>query len=429
MTALSAPVSSKSRIQCIDTLRGVALLGILLMNIIAFANPFAAYLIPTTDNADTGLNLAAFMTMDIFVEGSMRAIFSMLFGVGMLIFLNKPEADEGIVRNLFYRRTLLLVAFGLLNAYVLLWVGDILYAYGMTGLVLYLFRDLPAKRLVHCSGAILLLLAIVHTSGYYGASSLGAAVDEINGLPAGTKLSAEQQNVLKEWDDFIEQQFISPELVEQQREQLRFGYLSNFIALAPVNLILQTIGFIGNGFWDALSMMLLGMALFKWGLLDGSRSVKSYGVMALLGLGIGLPLNTWETLTFVNSGFELQWSAFNRPTYDLGRLSLALGYIGLVMLACKLGQLNFLQNMLAKVGKMALTNYLSHSLICNFIFMGWGLGMAGELQRVEIYYVVFGIWAFQLIFSSLWLRYFRFGPAEWLWRSLTYGQRQPLHKI
>jgi uncharacterized protein len=276
MTALSAPVSSKSRIQCIDTLRGVALLGILLMNIIAFANPFAAYLIPTTDNADTGLNLAAFMTMDIFVEGSMRAIFSMLFGVGMLIFLNKPEADEGIVRNLFYRRTLLLVAFGLLNAYVLLWVGDILYAYGMTGLVLYLFRDLPAKRLVHCSGAILLLLAIVHTSGYYGASSLGAAVDEINVLPAGTKLSAEQQNVLKEWDDFIEQQFISPELVEQQREQLRFGYLSNFIALAPVNLILQTIGFIGNGFWDALSMMLLGMALFKWSLLDGSRSVKIY---------------------------------------------------------------------------------------------------------------------------------------------------------
>jgi len=429
MTALSAPVSSKSRIQCIDTLRGVALLGILLMNIIAFANPFAAYLIPTTDNADTGLNLAAFMTMDIFVEGSMRAIFSMLFGVGMLIFLNKPEADEGIVRNLFYRRTLLLVAFGLLNAYVLLWVGDILYAYGMTGLVLYLFRDLPAKRLTHCSGAILLLLAIVHTSGYYGASSLGAAVDEINVLPAGTKLSAEQQNVLKEWDDFIEQQFISPELVEQQREQLRFGYLSNFIALAPVNLILQTIGFIGNGFWDALSMMLLGMALFKWGLLDGSRSVKSYGVMALLGLGIGLPLNTWETLTFVNSGFELQWSAFNRPTYDLGRLSLALGYIGLVMLAFKLGLLNFLQNMLAKVGQMALTNYLSHSLICNFIFMGWGLGMAGELQRVEIYYVVFGIWAFQLIFSSLWLRYFRFGPAEWLWRSLTYGQRQPLHKI
>lgn len=428
MTEPSHPVSAKSRIQSIDTLRGVALLGILLMNIIAFANPFAAYLIPTTDSADSGLNLATFMTMDIFVEGSMRAIFSMLFGAGMLIFLKKPEADPGIVKNLFYRRTLLLVVFGLFNAYVLLWVGDILYAYGMTGFVLYLFRDLPAKRLAKCSGAILLLLAIVHTSGYYGASSLGAAVDEINALPAGTALSAEQEEVLEDWDTFLEQQFISPELVEQQRQQLRSGYLSNFIALAPVNLILQTIGFIGNAFWDALSMMLLGMALFKWGLLDGSRSVKIYGSMTLFGLGVGLPLNTWETVTFVSSGFELQWSAFNRPTYDLGRLSLALGYIGLVMLVCKLDLFKSLQSALAKVGQMALTNYLSHSLICNFIFMGWGLGLAGELQRVEIYYVVFGIWGFQLIFSPLWLRYYRFGPAEWLWRSLTYGQRQPLRQ-
>ncbi len=428
MTEPSFPVSGKSRIQSIDTLRGVALLGILLMNVVAFANPFAAYLIPTVDNADSGLNLATFMTMDIFVEGSMRAIFSMLFGAGMLIFLNKPEADPRAVKNLFYRRTLLLVVFGVFNAYVLLWVGDILYAYGMTGLVLYLFRDLPAKRLAQCSGVILLLLAIVHSSGYYAASSLGTAVNEINALPVGTELSTEQEEVLANWDAFLEQQFISPELVEQQRQQMRAGYLSNLIALAPVNLILQTIAFMGNSFWDALSMMLLGMALFKWGLLDGSRSVRTYGVMALIGLGIGLPLNTWETITFVNSGFELQWTAFNRPTYDLGRLSLALGYIGLVMLVWKLDLFKFLQIALAKVGQMALTNYLSHSLICNFIFMGWGLGLAGELQRVEIYYVVFGVWVFQLIFSPLWLRYFRFGPAEWLWRSLTYGQRQRLRQ-
>jgi uncharacterized protein len=424
----SFPVSGKSRIQSIDTLRGVALLGILLMNVVAFANPFAAYLIPTIDNADSGLNLATFMAMDIFVEGSMRAIFSMLFGAGMLIFLNKPEVDPRVVKNLFYRRALMLVVFGLFNAYVLLWVGDILYAYGMTGLVLYLFRDLPAKRLAQCSGAILLLLAIVHSSGYYGARSLGAAVNEINALPVDAELSAEQEEVLANWDAFLEQQFISPELVEQQRQQMSAGYLSNLIALAPVNLILQTIAFIGNSFWDALSMMLLGMALFKWGLLDGSRSVRTYGVMALIGLGIGLPLNTWETLIFVNSGFELQWTAFNRPTYDLGRLSLALGYIGLVMLVWKLDLFKFLQIALAKVGQMALTNYLSHSLICNFIFMGWGLGLAGELQRVETYYVVFGVWVFQLIFSPLWLRYFRFGPAEWLWRSLTYGQRQRLRQ-
>ncbi len=422
----TAPVASKARIQSIDTLRGVALLGILLMNIIAFANPFAAYLIPTIDDADSGINLATFMTMDIFVEGAMRAIFSMLFGAGMLIFLNKPDSDSARTKSLYYRRTLLLVAFGLFNAYMLLWLGDILYAYGMTGLVLYLFRDMPAKKLVFISAGIFLLLTLVHSAGHFQARTLGAAVEEIEMLPAGTVLTEEQEQTMADWSAFLEQQFVAPELVAQQLDVMQSGYITAFVNLAPINLILQSIGFVGNSFWDALAMMLLGMAFMKWGLLDASRSLRVYGYMALIGLGIGLPLNTWESITFVSSGFDYQWSAFNRPSYDLGRLSLAVGYIGVVMLICKLGILSWMRYVLAKVGQMALTNYLSHSLICNFIFMGWGLGLAGQLQRHEIYYVVFGIWIFQLITSPLWLHYFRFGPAEWLWRSMTYKKMQPL---
>jgi len=422
----SAPLEGKARIQSIDTLRGVALLGILLMNIIAFANPFAAYLIPTVDGADTGINLATYMTMDIFVEGSMRAIFSMLFGAGMLIFLNKPNSDPAVVKRLYYRRTLFLVAFGLFNAYALLWLGDILYAYGMTGLLLYLFRDMPPKKLVQMSIGVLLLLTLVHSSGYYRASSLGEAVAEIEALPVGTEYTEEQREVLVAWDAFLEEQFVAAELVEQQLQMMRSGYVTNLVNAAPINLILQTVGLLGNSFWDALSMMLLGMAFMKWGLLDGSRSLRVYGSMALVGLGIGLPLNTWESLVFVNSGFDLAWSAFNRPTYDLGRMSLAIGYIGVVMVICKLGILRWLQFLLARVGQMALTNYLSHSLICNFVFMGWGLGLAGQLERYQIYYVVLGIWIFQLITSPIWLLYFRFGPAEWLWRTLTYESAQPL---
>ena len=426
MTDQSAPVAGKARVQSIDTLRGVALLGILLMNIVAFANPFAAYITPTMDNADSGINLATYMTMDIFFEGSMRAIFSMLFGAGMLIFLNKPNVDPAAVRGLYYRRMLLLVAFGLFNAYILLWVGDILYAYGMTGLVLYVFRDLPAKKLVQISAGILFLLAILHSSVFFQASSLGSAVAEIEALPAGVELTAEQEQSLADWDVFLEQQFLAPELVTQQLDAMRSGYLTNFITVAGVNVFLQTLGFVGNSFWDTLSMMLLGMAFMKWGLLDGSRSLKVYGTMALVGLGIGFPLNAWESIIFVSSGFELQWAAFNRPTYDIGRMSLAIGYIGVVMLVCKLAIISWLRFVLARVGQMALTNYLSHSLICNFIFMGWGLGLAGTLERHQIYYVVIAIWVFQLITSPLWLRYFRFGPAEWLWRSLTYKKMQPL---
>lgn len=425
-TASAVPVTGKARIQSIDTLRGVALLGILLMNIIAFANPFAAYLLPTVDGATSGSNMATFMTVDIFFEGSMRAIFSMLFGAGMLIFLNKPNTDPEAVKSLYYRRTLLLVCFGLFNAYVLLWLGDILYAYGMTGLVLYFFKDMAPKKLVICSAGILLLLSALNSFNHLGARSLSAAVEEVQALPAGTVLSEEQQAALDDYRALLEQQFIAPELAQQQLDVMQSGYLSNFIFAAPVNLILQTVGFIGNSFWDALAMMLLGMAFLKWGLLDASRGLQTYGLMALVGLGLGLPLNTWETLNLVASGYAVHWTDFMRPTYHIGRMLLAIGYIGVVMVICKLGVLGWWRFLMARVGQMALTNYLSHSLICNFIFMGWGLGLAGQLERLEIYYVVFAIWLFQVITSPLWLKYFRFGPAEWLWRSLTYGEKQRL---
>lgn len=425
-TASAVPVTGKARIQSIDTLRGVALLGILLMNIIAFANPFAAYLLPTVDGATSGSNMATFMTVDIFFEGSMRAIFSMLFGAGMLIFLNKPNTDPEAVKSLYYRRTLLLVCFGLFNAYVLLWLGDILYAYGMTGLVLYFFKDMAPKKLVICSAGILLLLSALNSFNHLGARSLSAAVEEVQALPAGTVLSEEQQAALDDYRALLEQQFIAPELAQQQLDVMQSGYLSNFIFAAPVNLILQTVGFIGNSFWDALAMMLLGMAFLKWGLLDASRGLQTYGLMALVGLGLGLPLNTWETLNLVASGYAVHWTDFMRPTYHIGRMLLAIGYIGVVMVICKLGVLGWWRFLMARVGQMALTNYLSHSLICNFVFMGWGLGLAGQLERLEIYYVVFAIWLFQVITSPLWLKYFRFGPAEWLWRSLTYGEKQRL---
>ncbi len=422
----ASPITGKARIESIDTLRGVALFGILLMNIVAFANPFAAYLDPRVDGAGSGINLATFMAVDILAEGSMRTIFSMLFGAGMLIFLNKPNADPADVKSLYYRRALLLVAFGLFNAYVLVWAGDILYAYGMTGLVLYFFRNLPAKRLAQMGVGVLFLLAIIHGGMHVQGRMLKSEVDAIQALPAGTELSVEQTEIMEAWDTFLEQQFMTPELIASELEIKQSGYWENFKQTAMSNFFIQTFAFVINMFWDALAMMLLGMAFLKWGVFDASRSFRTYLTMCLVGFGIGIPLNAWETFTFVNSGFEIYWNTFNRPTYDIGRLSLALGYIGLVMLICKSGVLTWLRTGLARVGQMALTNYLSQSIICNFLFMGFGFGLAGELERHQIYYVVFAVWVFQFFFSIWWLRRYRFGPAEWLWRSLTYREKQAL---
>ena len=422
--ATASPVTRKVRIRSIDTLRGVALLGILLMNIIAFGLPYASYFNPVFDSNLEGINLSTYIAMDIFVEGSMRGIFSMLFGAGFLLFITKPDADEDLVRGLYFRRTVLLILIGVFNAYILVWPGDILFTYGVAGLLLYVFRHYSAKKLALISGVIFALLAIMHTASHMGSRGLREEVLEIEALPASIELNEVQQQKLAEWDTFLDQQLFTPELVEQDLQIRKGGYIETFQFLVPFNLIIQTVGLVASGLWDALAMMLLGMAFMKWGIFNASRSMKFYLGMFVIGFGTGLPINYFEVNAFVSSGFEIYWEAANRPTYDLGRLLVAIGYIGLIMMICKSGILHLLRSALASVGQMALTNYLSQSLICNAIFMGWGFNLLGELDRFQIYYVVLGVWLFQLIVSPIWLRYFRFGPAEWLWRSLTYKNKQ-----
>ena len=425
---LNEPVAESQRIRSIDTLRGFALLGILLLNIIAFSGPIAAYFDPSADNEVSGLNLAVAMFVDIWGEGAFRAIFSMLFGAGLLIFLAKPDAEEGRLRSLYYRRTWLLVGFGLFNAYILLWFGDILYTYGVTGLVLYFFRNLSANKLALCSTILFLFLALIHTSQYFYTKSLYTDYREVVSLPEGNELSEAQKQSLENWDEFLQNQQATPEQIVLEANARSEGYIENFIFTAPINIMFQTAIFLINGFWDAAAMMLLGMALMKWNVFDASRELSFYLKMMLFGFAIGLVINSWEEVVYLSSGFEPFLSATARPTYDLGRLGMALGYIGMVMTLCKLDVLPKVRHAFACVGQMALTNYLAQSVICNIIFLGFGFGMWGKMQRYEIYFVVLGIWIFQLIFSLAWLQRYGFGPAEWLWRSLTYRQRQPLRR-
>lgn len=422
----SAPLARRDRIVSLDVLRGTALLGILLLNIIVFAQPGAAIFDPRIDGADEGVDLAVFMGVEILFEGAFRAIFSMLFGAGLLVFVMKPDLAPGLARGLYYRRTLLLIGFGLVNAYLFVWWGDILYYYGVAGLLLYFFRNLSPRGLAAAGGAALLFLLLIHTAAHIGDRQMRALVEPVKALPAGAELTAEQREIMEEWRAYRESQYATPEALERELRARRSGYVENFRHTASVNVVNQTAGLALFGLWDALAMMLLGMALMKWRVLDASRSMRFYLGMAAAGLGVGLPLNAWETFTYVDSGFQGHWVTIARPTYDIGRLALALGYIGLVMALCKTGLLARLRAALADAGRMALTNYLAQSVICNFIFMGFGLGLFGMLARHQLYYVVLGVWLFQLAASSLWMRRFRFGPAEWLWRSLTYMKRQPM---
>jgi uncharacterized protein len=143
---------------------------------------------------------------------------------------------------------------------------------------------------------------------------------------------------------------------------------------------------------------------------------------------VGLSVNYWETSYQIEKEFTIEAQNLTSMTYNLGRVFVTLGHVAVIMLFIKSGIQMILQRALAAVGQMAFTNYIMQTLICNFIFLGFGFSLFGRLERHELYYIVFSVWVFQLIVSPIWLHYFRFGPLEWLWRSLTYWQRQPFRR-
>jgi uncharacterized protein len=199
--------------------------------------------------------------------------------------------------------------------------------------------------------------------------------------------------------------------------------------LAPINYDFNVNEPYRGDLWDVLSMMLIGIALFKWGILSGEKSSSVYWLMVGIGYPIGIAINYYEMKLVLDAQFSTLSFSESNLTYYWGRFFVAMGHVGLIMLFCKSPFFGLLKTSLAAVGKMALTNYLMHSVICMFVFTGVGFGLFGQLERFELLYVVFSIWIFQLILSPIWLKYFHFGPVEWIWRRLSYLQKPPFRKV
>jgi uncharacterized protein len=421
------PVRARERISSIDVLRGVALLGILLMNIVAMGLPHWAYDDPTIAGNQTPADFWAWAINAVLFEGKMRTIFSMLFGAGVILITSRVEARGGSdsAADIHLRRNLWLVLFGMIHAYLLLWPGDILYAYGLAGVPLFVFRRMRPRTLIIIAAVI---LALQIPKLMFQTSSLSRAVTglaDIERITAtGGTLTDEQKKSQKEWRSTVENARPTPEQLQKEIDDRRKGYLHNVSAFAGVIAMLQSTFTYKYGLWDVAATMLIGMALLKLGVLSAARSYRFYVVMALCGYGYGIAAGAWVVHDWMRAGFDpgSRWLVL----YDSTRLAVALGHIAAVMLICKAGVLHWLTRRLAAVGRMALTNYIMHTLICIPLFCGFGLGLFGRLQRHELYYVVIAIWAFQLIASPVWLRYFQFGPLEWVWRSLTYHHRQPM---
>jgi len=424
------PTLQSERIAAIDTIRGISLFGILLMNIVGFGL-YKAYFDPTNNGGATGWNLNVWWMNMLFFEGTMRGMFSMLFGAGILLFTGRSiqNTSGSSVTDLFFRRLLWMILFGVIHCYLLLWDGEILYSYGIVGMFAFSFRHLKPKHLIIGAAFILMLLTAFSLKDYFKYKDSFSKSTEAKAKQAkGEKISKEQTASIEKWDGIVKDEKIKPEQLKEEMTARSKGYWSIVMHKLPLNQYMETGFLYFISFWDTLAMMLWGMAFFKLGILNAAKSNKFYWLMALIGYSIGITINYFETSNIVTSNFSIISFYENFLTYQFGRIPTTCGHIALIVLFVKSGFLPFLQKSLASVGQMAFTNYITHSIICNIIFLGYGFSMYGKLQRYELYYIVISIWIFQLIVSPIWLKYFRFGPLEWFWRSLTYWKTQPFKR-
>lgn len=424
----AAPIPPTERVAALDTLRGVAVLGILLMNILSFGLPMAAGGNPYVAGGADGPNLAYWFVNQVLFEGKMRCLFSMMFGAGMLILTERAGRAGGeTAADVYYRRVIWLIVFGLLHAY-LLWYGDILYWYGVIGLILFPLRKVRAGGLLFAGFLLASILVPKALLAHMELEEARVKADEARAAKNESKtLTEEQQAALAAWAARREEALPPRERTEKEIAAHKGTYIEVLKERVKVVEMMQSSAVYRWGLPDVAAMMLIGMGLFKLGVFTAARSPQFYALLALFGYGVGIPLNFWVGLEHLDTGFDpTRDSQIGLATYNYGRLSVALGHVAVVMLICQHGWLGFLTRRLAAVGRMPLSNYFFQTVACVLVFEGYGLGMFGALQRYELLYVVLGVWTAQLVFSPVWLYFFRYGPAEWVWRALTYWQWPPI---
>ena len=401
----AGPVAETGRIDAIDVLRGFALLGILVMNIQSFAMPQAAYFNPTAYGDLEGANLHVWLVGRMFADQKFMTIFSMLFGAGIVLMAERAEVRGGAGR-VHYRRMGWLLVIGLLHAH-LLWFGDILFTYAVCGMAVYPLRRLSPGRLIALGTALLAVTSVLTVAAglslpYWPEDARAALTDEGWRPP--------------------------PAAIEAELAVYRGGWLAQLPARSSAAFGFQTFILAFWAFWRAGGLMLIGMALFKRGVFSAQRSPRFYAGLIAAAVLAGLPLQAYGLALDFARGWQV-WSFFIGLQFNYWpSIAVSLGYVGAVMLACRTPSLRGLTRPFAAVGQTALTNYLLQTVLCTTIFYGHGLGLFGSVDRAGQMGVAAGIWALQLAASPLWLRRFRFGPVEWAWRSLTYGERQPLRR-
>ncbi|MBM4118858.1 DUF418 domain-containing protein [bacterium] len=404
MENLLAPVREPERIDFLDVLRGFAVCGILAMNIQSFAMPGAAYFNPLAYGDFTGANYLVWLLANALANQKFMTLFSMLFGAGVLLMCDRARAAGRGAAGLHYRRMGWLLLFGLAHAY-LVWAGDILVDYALCGLLVFVFRKARPGWLL-ASGLLFLLI--------------GSLMMLMAGLTAGTYWPPEQLAA------FEARMQPSAAKLAEELAAYRGTWLTSFRARAAESAEMQLTVFPFFTFWRVMGVMLLGMTLYRWRVLTGEAAGRVYGWLIGLALLVGLPATIYGAQRQLATGWDPIPSFFLHAQWGYwASLLVALGWLGALVLLVRASLWSGLRRRLAACGRMAFSCYILTSLICTALFYGHGLGLFGRVSRLGQAGITLAVWLFLLWLAPFWLARFRFGPLEWLWRSLAYRARQP----
>lgn len=402
-TSSAGPIAPVERIASIDVLRGFAVLGILVMNIQSFAMIDAAYINPTAYGDLTGINYAVWLVSHLLADQKFMAIFSMLFGAGIVLMAERRERSGLPAVGVHYRRMIVLLIVGLLHAY-LLWFGDILYTYALCGMIVYPLRRLrPALQLalglsVLCIPTLLALVAHL-TLPFWGPNEHAA--------------------ILEYWQP-------DEEKVAANLAAYRGSWLGQMPLRARTAFWFQTELFLAGFMWRTVGLMLIGMVLFRWDVFNATRSRVFYAVLIVIAVVVGLPVIWIGVRQQFAHGWDYRWSLFLGSLYNYwASLLVSFGWVSVIMLLCRTGVTAWLTRPLAATGRMAFTNYLLQTVIATTIFYGHGFGYFGFVDRRGQALIVLAVCVLQIAISTWWLRRFDMGPMERIWRWFTYGRHHP----
>ena len=405
-----------TRLVALDALRGIAVMGILTMNIIAFALPENAYIAPGLAGAGAAKSgdTASWLTAFVLFDGKMRGLFSLLFGASLYLIAQRADRGEGHAASVHYNRMVWLGLFGALH-FFLIWWGDILFLYAVIGCLAFMMKDAETKTLivtalaVYAIGMALMCLSLAALFTIEAAAQApdasAASIEKLRGFLAGFSDATAQQEIAVYRSDY------------GQILHYRLG-----LYWRPLSMLMQS----GT---ETFPLMLLGMAGLRSGFISGQWAGRRYWQVVAYLLVPGL-------LVYAVLGY-LAWRSDFDPILSLNvvagwsmlpRLMTTLGYAALFLLLIRALAGTGLLDRLAAAGRAAFTNYLGTSILMTSIFYGYGLDLFARVSRPTLWLFVLGAWVLMLAWSKPWLDRFHYGPLEWLWRSLARRALQPMRR-